>query len=605
MSKRVAMYYGGKAAATGASSGGGGINVSVSGVSGNKAETEYVVSDAIENRSSLVVVEDTAASLADDNNSEFFEAEYLVVNDGPYKLDTAGMIGLVGKKMVGSGSVQWNEWPTSQFASYDMTMNKEPLKVRYSDDPIYVSMKIPSEARIAGTDKNGNPADFVTHPGMKPTDSNHALKHYQYINSLGAIIPVDYTQLPDEVVICIGRMAVYTLSKEPNATWKLFDYVDRPRPNAALFYLPWPDCQNDYESIDKSKIQEFENYTQYTLTREDFAPNKTLWPTSIAKTLHFWGNAEKEIDIDNTLAIIELFEVWTDTEYAAPLLYTAAGVDRKNDAGDISQAFWGRNVILSMEKTIIAGHNISDALYDRIRDTGADPRFVYDDYTRGKTWGYKIEQMQGNMARLEAAANEIEANSRRSTASYSVLEVVAPGLNINPGKYVYGYINDNGAITNPTWGNPHQWFVSADYIPVTGGRSICQFFPPAEWNENHGGHGILIVQYDANKNQIKNVRDELNQYRNGNYLTLDANTRYIKIGYALWHGDENIDTPLDEVKIAVYYWENGRDYFVPYGEGETAEFAVNGDKVVLTSLDGSKFTLSVDNDGTLSAARMT
>lgn len=353
---------------------------------GKRQEIEYVVSDAIENRTSVTVVEDTGASTSASDNSGYFTSEYLVVNGGtsttPYKLNTAAMISLLKKKMVGAGWVRWNGWPSGGYASYNTTMHKGALKVRYSDDPIYMSMKLPSEARIQGTDSEGAVMDFVTHPGMKPTNDKQAANNYIYINSLGAIMPVDYTKLPDEVVVCIGRLAVYTLSKEPNARWELFDYVDRPLSNAAMYRLPWSDCDNTFVKIDSSKVQEFDGYTRYTLTKSDFGPDSGH-ALCQAKTLHFWGNANKKIDIDNTLAVIELFEVWTETEAAAPYLYTAAGVDRKSATGKISQAFWGRNVLLSTEKTVIAGHNISDALYDEIRDTGRDPRRVYDDYCYG------------------------------------------------------------------------------------------------------------------------------------------------------------------------------------------------------------------------------
>lgn len=596
---KVAMYYGGKKTASGGSIAGS-INVSVAGSSGNKEEVEYVVADAIYNRNSLTVIEETSASTSAENNSEYFEDEYLVVNDGAYKLDADGMISLVGKKMVGTGSVRWNEWPAADetFASYDTAMNAGALKVRYSDDPIYMSMKIPSEARIEGKDSRGNNVDFVTHPGMKPTNSGHATNHFQYINSLGAIMPADYTKLPNEIVICIGRLAVYTLSKEPNAKWELFDYVDRPLPDAAMYYLPWADCHDNSEKIDSSKKEEFEGYTRYTLTKSDFAPNTSVEAASIAKTLHFWGNAYKEIDIDNTLAIIELFEVWTETPAAVPWLYTAAGVDRKNDAGTISQAFWGRNVLLSTEKTVIAGHNISDELYDKLRDTGADPRFVYADYTQGKTWGYDIKQIQSSMSKIEAAGEEIEANSQRSTASYSVLEIVSPGLNINPGEYVYKVINADGSITTPTGYPAKQGIVSADYIPVRPGATICQHFDPEEWNNWNAGAGIYLTQYDANKVQI-GTQYTLNQFWRGNSLTLNADTAYIKIGYTLWKDDYEIDTDLKDIKIAVYYIEDGRAEFVPYGVGGNPEFAVDGDKVVLTSPNGTKFKLSVSDEGAL------
>ena len=565
----------------------------INAVSANNPALNYSIEKAEVNMDSVVVVEDTAASTSASDNSMYFAADNLVVNKDTYKLDTERMLSLVDKKMTGDGSVAWNEWDdTLATPSFHPEMLSSTLKVRYSDDPIYMSMKLPPEAI--------HPDDWVKHAGMRPSDEGLNSTAFVHLNSLGAVIPLDYTQLPNEVVICIGRMAVYTLSKDENARWELFDFAERPMPNAAMYYYPWSGNNDQHTAIDSGKIEEREGYTRYRLNKSDFAPSSS---TSSCKVLHFWGNDNKTIDFSNNLACIELFEIWTETNGAAELLYTASGLDRKTaDNKTISQNLWGRNVLLRNDKIIVAGHNISDALYDKLRDTGNDPRRIYDDYVEGKTWGYEIDQMQETIERVGAVADEIEQNTMRSTACFEMLEeteMLKPGININPGVYVYGCLDTDkkdGSVTIPSWA-PRIGFINADYVPVTGGRKITVYYDAAEWNKNNLGIDALIQEYDANKNIIVPFAYVDTYHASKAGYQLNANTAYIKISYSKYSG--NITTALADIKMAIYYLEDARLEFVEYGVGGKYAYGLTGSNVVLTAPNGTKYRLAVTNEGAL------
>ena len=44
-----------------------------------QAELEYTISDCIENRSSVSVIEETGANISFDDNSEYFNKDYMLV----------------------------------------------------------------------------------------------------------------------------------------------------------------------------------------------------------------------------------------------------------------------------------------------------------------------------------------------------------------------------------------------------------------------------------------------------------------------------------------------------------------------------------------------
>ena len=342
--------------------------------------TNFAVIDKVENTKSVTIMEDTEASVDSDDNSAYFIGDYVVVNEDTYKLDKAAMFSIPNKHLTGNGSVAWKDWDTQPQGwkdSEDATMLSSKLKVRYADDPIYLSMKLPNEANFV--------SDTLVRPGMREADGSGT---YTQMNNIGAVYPVDYTQLPDEVVICIGNLSLYTLSRDENAKWKLHTKDDIPI-GQAMYYLPWSISGDASVRIDESKITVHDNYARFALSREDFAPDSNV-AGSLAKTLHFWGE-HKELDLANTRAVITFYEVWTETPEAVGHLYARIGSDQKSeDKQSIKQNFWGRTVLLQTSKTVITGHTISDAIYDELRDTPNDPRYVYADYTSSFSNRYDV-----------------------------------------------------------------------------------------------------------------------------------------------------------------------------------------------------------------------
>ena len=530
---------------------------------------------------SACVIEKTGASVTASDNSEYFNDQYIVVEKDTYKLGKEAMLSLQNKKLTGNGSVEWNGWNTQPQGwqnTEDPTMLSSKLKVRYADDPVYMSMKLPGEANFS--------TDTLVRPAMRGADGSGT---YTVVDNIGAIYPVDYTTLPTDVAICIGHLSMYTLSKEENAKWKLHDKQAFPT-GQSLYYLPWSGSGDQNVGIAGSKITIHDDYIRFALKRDDFGPSSNV-SGSIAKCLHFWGE-HNQLDLGNTRAVICFFETWTETPEAVGNLYAAIGCDQKStDLSKITQMFWGRRVLLTSEKQVIIGHNISDALFDELRDTPNDPRMVYADYGASFSSEYnsKVEVARHNSdasahpdirEEIDTYLGDMQSRINQVTSVVQPMEVLTPSLNKNDGVWEYGYFDESG---NPVAGTAGQSFRNANYIPVEGGRSVAIFYNPSTWNNNNWGKPCHLVQYNSAKAIIR--RDSVDTYVNNSAtFKLESNTAYIRLSHNKWAA---LGEELSAIKIAIYYAEDARREFVEYGFGSEMAYGVSSDSVYMANQDGT------------------
>lgn len=556
---------------------------------------EYIAAELVENQNAVTVLDDTDASIDSSDNSAYFTDDYIVVEKDTYNLDKDTMLSIPDKHLTGNGSVAWSGWdtqPQDWKDTEDATMLSSKLKVRYADDPVYLSMKLPGEANFS--------TDTLVRACMRASNGSGT---FVSVNNMGAIMPVDYTKLPEDVVICIGNLSLYTLSRKENARWKLHDKTPVPT-GQAMYYLPWHTSGDASVKIDASKITVYDDYVRFALKKSDFAPSSSV-SGSLAKCLHFWCN-HNELDLADNLAVITFFEVWTETPEAVGNLYTSSGCDQKSaDKKTISQNFWGRNVLLRTEKTVIIGHNISDALYDGLRDTHNDPRNVYADYAASFSNPYDVEKGIFNhnvdaeahpdiRQEMDEQIGDVKSKIKQISEVIQPMEISVPGINLNDGVYETGYIASAGTDYD---GYHDQAFRSKNYIPVEGGRTIALYYDSAEWNGNNRGKPFDIVEYDSSKTLIGQRNSFPAYINNSKSYTLNTNTAYIRIAFNNW---ATFTTLVTDIKVAVYYIEDAVLEFVEYGFGSEAVYGVPGDKVFLTSPNGTKFVLSVSDDGTLS-----
>lgn len=531
---------------------------------------EFLAAREVENRDSVVIIEDTAASVGSSDNAAYFTAENIVVNLNTYKLGKNAMLSLENKHLAGDGSVIWNGWSNiNESASKDMLSGV--LKVRYSDDPVYMSMKLPSEAvhstvshRVNGSILHYQPAGF----------SN--------LINIGAIYAPDASALPSTFTVCLGKMTVYTLSNDANAKWELHEQHQVPK-SFALYQLPWTSSGDTNYPISESNITRYDNYIRFQLSKSDLTD----------KCLHFFGGNSYAIDIPNCRAIVCMFEAWTETAGVAEKIFAAIGADQRNGSGTVRQAFSGRNWNVRTDKRVVIGHNISDALYDELRDTMNDPRYLLENFG-GIDHDARFANMISDHNRSSVAHPGIrEAVTTVEDMLYSISRETVLPINLSDEVYEYGAFSNSGSM----WNN-QEGVRTANYLPVQGGRTI-----EAMYGTNVGFNTsatLLIVQYDASKKVVvegTRLAVKNSTVSTAKKLTLGASTAYIK--FFVWLNPVGAD--ISNVQITVSYIENNITGYVPRS---TTERMIDSSKVVLTSPNGTLYRLSVSDSGALSAVRL-
>ena len=115
--------------------------------------------------------------------------------------------------------------------------------------------------------------------------------------------------------------------------------------------------------------------------------------------------------------------------------------------------------------------------------------------------------------------------------------------NLFDGELEYGWIDENDG-SNIDYFNPITVSCrTKNYIEVEGGKNLT--FNILD------GQSVKIVQYNVNKEFISflTLEKQVNKYDTGKYLTLDANTRYVRL--AMWG-----EVDLTAFKLNLYYIEH-------------------------------------------------
>ena len=566
-------------------------------------EVEYLVAKNILSRDKAYEIDAPSLNdLAEFNKND----DYLIFShDMVYPLDKEMMLSIPDKHLAGPGRVKWSEWGQMDSWGETKTMLNGEMKVRYMDDPLYMSMRLPSEQYHVD--------NKIAHPGMRHALAMHPSKNValRYLSTIGAVYAPDYTALPDTVTICIGNISLYTLSKEPSASWQLHEHCNVPA-GFGMFYIPWSKTGNAHVNISESKVERHENYIKFTLSKNDFAPSASV-ANSTGAVLHFWGGNDVDIDLGNCKAAIAMYEMWTETPEAADLLYIDIGADQKSaDKTAISQLFWSRNYNIRTEKRLVTGNNISDELYDELRDTRHDPRHVLEHYYEPITPTPTIGTEE-----LDALREEVEADIDEVRTSIDDMHVVGAKVataNLFDGVMTVGHFNSSGsALTNYT-----EYLMSVNYTPVTGGKSIMGIlgeYAIGDTNE------FYVCEYNASKTFIKRspMRPTYRSTGGENadhatypkVITLDTNTAYIR--FSLYNNFRAVsggtkptidDYDLNHIKIAIAYTEsNLKTWIEPY---EITKLPLlDGSKLALRSPNGTVYTLAVSDNGTLSVTPFT
>lgn len=133
-------------------------------------------------------------------------------------------------------------------------------------------------------------------------------------------------------------------------------------------------------------------------------------------------------------------------------------------------------------------------------------------------------------------------------------------VNLNDGEYAYGYLDADGTECDPA-SYVGMTFRNKNYLPVKGGSTISCYYDAAEWNNYNKGIAATVVQYDKHKNVVVPTVALIPYAANQDGLILHKDTAYIRLCYNKYTAV--ISTPLDEIKLAVYYLSDYSAEYLP------------------------------------------
>lgn len=316
--------------------------------------------DAISNTSDIV------------DASELFAKNNLIVRQNGYKVDKETMLALKNKNISGGGSVVWNEYKDNSY--YDPTgLITGETKLDYIHDPVYMSMKEPSEAISSYLSARTSGAILYYQP-----------EGYTNLIGIGAFYAGDQDNLPDEFTLCLGAMKTYTLSDEPNAKWILHEEHKIPK-GIVVYELPW--TTHVSYALEDGQIEYCDNFARIHLKKKDLTDS----------VIHFWGGSKREIDLKHTIGIVVMYEVWTENDNLTGEVFAATGADQRivfnSGNNNVKQAMSGKNWLIKPEHRLIISHNIPDKVYDELKHTANDPEYLINAFYEITKYVEPIEEV--------------------------------------------------------------------------------------------------------------------------------------------------------------------------------------------------------------------
>lgn len=267
----------------------------------------------------------------------------------------------------------------------------------------------------------------------------------------------------------------------------------------------------------------------------------------------------------------------------------------KGDKGDTGSAGADGVSVSSVKQTTTSSADGGSNVVTVTLSNGTTSTFTVKNGSKGSTGaagkdGSDAAVTAANIASALGYTPADEADVAVLLDALDTVQTVIPSININDGVYEYGRFATAGTEWDkdaPITGA----FRNANYLPVTGGRTMTVYFDAFEWNNNNKGQSVEIVEYDANKNIIGGRRSVSTYTASRDGFTLDASTAYIRL--CINRAGTAIETPLDEIEMALYYIEDAQLSFVPYEPTIVEETVLNTEAVSV--LRGKKIVYDGDS----------
>ena len=283
------------------------------------------------------------------------------INGGLYWVDEETIRRLAETPCRGDGSIKWLGFKNC--GSWSTSKNNQPdhAPADLINDPLYMSMILPSERRCFMADRiNASLLDIADDKWIN-------------VMTIGAVYKNSDVEIPDdaEFTLCISDINLAVRTTNSNGWYKAVN-ITVPSVYNRLYLLPWglEHTSGTYNFPDGDmRVTYYSDHVEIKLKGEDL--NGTNAKKLVDKVqqcvYHFWGQKHYfDCKGSEVLGVACSYTVWVKEPEAAEYLVAGIGADWRDSSEKPLQAFAGYKHAVTNEPTIVVGHNVAPSDWDEI-----------------------------------------------------------------------------------------------------------------------------------------------------------------------------------------------------------------------------------------------
>lgn len=360
----------------------------------------------------------------EEDDSEYFTDEALIVPDGTYLLDRDAMLNLPKKQIIGTGRVKYKNWSPG-------SVNPNHLgytPVTKLNDEIYLSMNLPSESR----------SDYMISIGRDNGRLMYDIEEGRnFVNGIGALYITTEKTLPASITLCVANLKTFGYF-ESKKSWILLSETNAPL--TRVYKLPWDGTYKELANV------------SYKDTHMEITTGSAELTGYV---IHFWNNVVS-IDPTDLKYVACAYDVWCKDPDHDGLITAMLGVDSKEgSSSDAKQVFSSRGLAVTSKKKTHWGHNVPNELYDEIMKPDYLKKLYYEKNALSTTTSNPVRRIA--IPAFSSGSNKyVKIGTFSPSSEYDRMEVIKfdvvlfSGANRVYGQYLvsmYGNNNTANAVS--------------------------------------------------------------------------------------------------------------------------------------------------------------
>lgn len=299
------------------------------------------------------------------NDSIYFEdiegIKGYEINGGVYWVDEETIRRLANTPCRGDGGIKWLGFKNCGSWSTSGNVQPETAPANLINDPLYMSMILPSERRCFMADRIN--ASFLDVADDK----------WINVMTIGAVYKNKDIEIPDdaEFTLCISDINLALRTTKSDGWYEAIN-VKVPKMTEQLYYLPWPleHTLGTYKfPEDENRVTYYDDHVEIKLYGYDLnATEAKKVSDEVSQCVyHFWGQKHYfRCKGSEVLGLASSFKIWVKEPEAAEYLTVGIGADWRDSNEKPLQAFAGYKHAVTNEPTVVAGHTVPLSKWDEV-----------------------------------------------------------------------------------------------------------------------------------------------------------------------------------------------------------------------------------------------